>query len=33
MEFLGDMNDTQGGYVTTMGALNGNGVVTGLAAP
>jgi len=33
MEFLGDMNDTQGGYVTTMGALNGNGPISGVAAP
>ena len=33
MEFLGDMNDTQGGYVTTMGATNGNGPISGLAAP
>jgi hypothetical protein len=33
MEFLGDMNDTQGGYVTTMGATNGNGPISGVAAP
>ena len=33
MEFLGDMNDTQGGYVTTMGAVNGNGPISGVAAP
>jgi hypothetical protein len=31
MEFLGDMNDTQGGYVINMG--HKNSVITGLAAP
>jgi hypothetical protein len=33
MEFLGDMNDTQGGYVRDMGSTSGNGPISGLAAP
>jgi hypothetical protein len=33
MEFLGDMNDTQGGYVRDMGSTDGNGPISGLAAP
>jgi hypothetical protein len=33
MEFLGDMNDTQGGYVIATGAVQANVTVSGPAAP